>query len=130
MTELAELLPGVVNLHVGVKEAGDRVVFLRKVEPGKADRSYGIEVARLAGLPMAVVERARAVLRKHEQREATVSEELSSGIRPLPVQASIFEDSSGVLGELRELDVDELRPIEALTLLHEWKSKLAKAGRN
>ena len=51
LTELADQLPGVVNLHVSVKEAGDQVIFLRKVEPGRADRSYGIEVARLAGLP-------------------------------------------------------------------------------
>ena len=57
LTELADLLAGVVNLHVSVKEAGDRVVFLRKVEPGKADRSYGIEVARLAGFPDGVIER-------------------------------------------------------------------------
>ena len=126
LTELADLLPGVVNLHVGVKEAGDRAVFLRKVEPGKADRSYGIEVARLAGLPMAVVERARAVLRKHEQREVSVSEELSTA---LPVQAAIFEaDPGGVLKTLRELNLDELRPIEALTLLHELKTKLEEGA--
>jgi len=59
LTELAELLDGVRNLRVTVKEAGDHIIFLRKVEPGRADRSYGIEVARLAGLPLAVIERAR-----------------------------------------------------------------------
>src|SRR5574340_180338 len=67
LTELAEQLEGVRNLKVSVKEAGDNIIFLRKVEPGRADRSYGIEVARLAGLPMAVVERARAVLELHER---------------------------------------------------------------
>jgi len=125
LTELADLLPGVVNLHVGVKEAGDRVVFLRKVEPGKADRSYGIEVARLAGLPLAVVERARAVLRKHEQREVSVTEELSAASVALPRQAAMFDpDPSGVLETLRGLNLDELRPIEALTLLSELKGRL------
>lgn len=125
LTELADLLPGVVNLHVGVKEAGDRVVFLRKVEPGKADRSYGIEVARLAGLPLAVVERARAVLRKHEQREVSVSEELSAASVALPKQESMFDaDSTDVLETLRGLNVDELRPIEALTLLSDLKNRL------
>jgi DNA mismatch repair protein MutS len=59
LTELAEQLDGVRNLHVSVKEAGNRIIFLRKVEPGRADRSYGIEVARLAALPPAVIERAR-----------------------------------------------------------------------
>ena len=60
LTELAETLPGVRNLHVSVKESGDQILFLRKVEPGAADKSYGIEVARLAALPMSVIERARA----------------------------------------------------------------------
>ena len=63
LTELAELLDGVRNLRVSVKEAGDHIIFLRKVEPGRADRSYGIEVARLAGLPLSVIERAREVLK-------------------------------------------------------------------
>src|SRR2546425_1552494 len=77
LTELAEQLDGVRNLHVSVKEAGDRIIFLRKVEPGKADRSYGIEVARLAGLPQCVIERAREVLQLHERTEHTVTEELA-----------------------------------------------------
>ena len=64
------------NLRVSVKEAGDHIIFLRKVEPGRADRSYGIEVARLAGLPLGVIERAREVLKLHERTEHAVSEEL------------------------------------------------------
>ena len=62
LTELAEQLEGVRNLHVSVKESGDQILFLRRVEPGAADRSYGIEVARLAALPMSVIERARQIL--------------------------------------------------------------------
>ena len=73
LTELAEQLEGVRNLMVSVKEAGDHIIFLRKVEPGKADRSYGIEVARLAGLPMGVIERAREVLKLHERTEHVVT---------------------------------------------------------
>src|SRR5215470_10208225 len=76
LTELAEQLQGVRNLRVSVKEAGERIIFLRKVEPGRADRSYGIEVARLAGLPLAVIERAREVLKLHERSEQAVTGEL------------------------------------------------------
>src|SRR5215470_13490903 len=82
LTELAEQLDGVRNLMVSVKESGDRIIFLRKVERGKADRSYGIEVARLAGLPLRVIERAQQVLRLHERSEREVTEELS----PAPAQ--------------------------------------------
>ncbi len=125
LTELADLLSGVVNLNVSVKESGERIIFLRKVEPGKADRSYGIEVARLAGLPLTVVERAREVLRKHELREASLSEELSTEPRSLPQQQSIFEaDPTGVLDELRSLNVDELKPIDALALLDQLRRRV------
>ena len=67
LTELADLLPGVRNYHVSVKEAGSNIIFLRKVEPGSADKSYGIEVARLAGLPAEVVERARGCRRSRRR---------------------------------------------------------------
>jgi len=126
LTELSQLLPGVRNLHVSVKEAGDQIIFLRKVEPGAADRSYGIEVARLAGLPMAVVERAREVLARHEEREHTVTEELSPGAgAEHPVQISIFTPMDhSVVERIRTLNVDELRPIDALNLLSEIKKGL------
>jgi DNA mismatch repair protein MutS len=128
LTELADQLTGVVNLHVSVKEAGDKVIFLRRVEPGKADRSYGIEVARLAGLPLDVVERARSVLACHEQREQSVSEELSAEA-PAAVQVSIFNPAEGgIVDELSSLNLDDLKPIEALTLLHAWKERLLRRG--
>ena len=128
LTELAELLTGVANLHVSVKESGDQIVFLRKVEPGKADRSYGIEVARLAGLPLDVVQRARAVLARHEEKEYSVSEELASELPPSPVQTSIFPDPTehGIAEELQALDLNALRPIEALTLLEKWAERLRR----
>jgi DNA mismatch repair protein MutS len=126
LTELAELLSGVKNLHVSVKEAGEQIVFLRRVEPGRADRSYGIEVARLAGLPLPVVERARAVLERHEEREQTVSEELSPGAQPHPVQIEIFTPlDRGVVERLKAVNIDELRPLEALNLLAEIKKDLS-----
>jgi DNA mismatch repair protein MutS len=77
LTELAEQLDGVRNLHVSVKEAGDQIIFLPRVEPGCADRSYGIEVARLAALPLSVIERAREILALHERTEHEVTEELA-----------------------------------------------------
>jgi DNA mismatch repair protein MutS len=127
LTELAELLDGVRNLMVTVKEAGERIIFLRKVEPGKADRSYGIEVARLAGLPQDVIERAREVLERHERSEHAVTEELAPHDRPDagPVQIQLFEPVGyGMAERIRALNLDELRPIEALRLLAELQKEL------
>jgi DNA mismatch repair protein MutS len=124
LTELAEQLEGVRNLRVSVKEAGDQVIFLHKVEPGKADRSYGIEVARLAGLPLNVIERAREVLKLHERSERVVTEELAH-VESVPVQIRLFEPVGYQLAErLRLLDLDHLRPIEALQLLSELQREL------
>jgi DNA mismatch repair protein MutS len=125
LTELAEQLDGVGNLRVTVKEAGDHIIFLRKVEPGKADRSYGIEVARLAGLPLAVIERARDVLKLHERTEHAVSEELVKTEEAGPVQIRLFEPVGyGIAERVRGLDLDRLRPIEALELLAELQKEL------
>ncbi len=124
LTELAEQLPGVRNLHVSVKEAGEQIIFLRKVEPGSADRSYGIEVARLAALPLSVIERAREILALHERTEHVMTEELSPH-RPLPLQIQLFEPLGYELADrIRGLNIDELRPIEALKLLHDLKEEL------
>ena len=129
LTELAEQLDGIRNLSVSVKEAGDRIIFLRKVEPGKADRSYGIEVARLAGLPLRVIERANEVLRLHERTEHVVSEELSPApTQPVaPVQIQLFEPLNYTIAErIRNLNIDELRPVEALRLLAELQDELRR----
>lgn len=126
LTELAEQLEGVRNLRVSVKEAGDRIIFLRKVEPGKADRSYGIEVARLAGLPPRVIERAFEVLRLHEKSEHAVTGELSPAPAQ-PVQIQLFEPLNyGIAERIRILKIDELRPIEALRLLAELQDELRR----
>jgi DNA mismatch repair protein MutS len=124
LTELAELLSGVKNYHVSVKETGGGIVFLRKVEQGAADRSYGIEVAKLAGLPAEVIERAREVLAEHESAEQRVTGHLSHGAAP-PAQLTIFTPlSQPVLDKLREVDLNRLTPLEALNLLAELKKEI------
>jgi DNA mismatch repair protein MutS len=126
LTELAEQLSGVKNYHVSVKETGGSVVFLRKVEPGAADRSYGIEVAKLAGLPNEVVVRAREVLAEHESAEHQLTGHLTPGAEPeRPAQLTIFTPlSQPVLEKLHEVDLNRLTPLEALNLLAELKKEI------
>lgn len=125
LTDMAESLDGVFNLHVSVRQSGEKLIFLRRVESGNADRSYGIEVARLAGLPQSVIVRANEVLGLHERRETTVSDELSPPPQSGSRRQSIFDSSlQGVGEELKNLNIDDLRPIEALTLLNDWKQRL------
>jgi DNA mismatch repair protein MutS len=127
LTELAERLSGVKNYHVSVKETNGGIVFLRTVEPGAADRSYGIEVAKLAGLPNEVIERAREVLAEHEDAEQRLAAQLASDeSRPAPAaQLTIFTAlSQPVLERLRGLDLNRLTPLEALNLLAELKKQI------
>jgi len=125
LTELAEQLSGVKNYHVSVKETGGGIAFLRKVEPGAADRSYGIEVAKLAGLPNEVIVRAREVLAEHESAERALTEHLSPGSGPPATQLTIFTPlSQPVLEKLREVDLDRLTPLEALNLLAQLKKEI------
>jgi DNA mismatch repair protein MutS len=128
LTELAELLPGVRNYHVSVRESGSNIVFLRRVEQGSADKSYGIEVARLAGLPSKVIARAREILSRHEQTEHTLSERLAAkpGKAEVgPVQLTIFTPLNvEVVNAIEKADVDNLKPIEALNLLAELKKQI------
>jgi DNA mismatch repair protein MutS len=129
LTELAELLPAVKNIHVSVKETPNEIIFLRRVEPGSADKSYGIEVARLAGLPKSVIERAREVLKKHEQSEHELSETLTPGAQGHSHnngnQAVLFTAlDRAVLEKLRNADLDNLKPLEALNLLSDLKKQI------
>ena len=121
LTSLEETLPGVRNLHVSVKESGDQIVFLRKVEPGAAGKSFGIEVARLAALPDVVIERARQILALHEKQQLT-----PPGEKPAePMQIQLFEPVGGnIASRIRALKLDELRPIEALQILAELQKEL------
>jgi DNA mismatch repair protein MutS len=127
LTDLADALPSVANFHVVVREWKDDIVFLRKVVPGRSDRSYGIQVARLAGLPATVVDRAREILNGLER------DELSRGGRPsLSADGSSSQQQLGLFQappagddpvhrRLREVDVNQLTPIQALTLLADLK---------
>ncbi len=125
LTELAEQLSGVKNYHVSVKETGGGIAFLRKVEPGAADRSYGIEVAKLAGLPNEVITRAREVLTEHESAERELTGHLSPGATSPPTQLTIFTPiSQPVLEKLREVDLNRLTPLEALNLLAQLKKEI------
>jgi len=125
LTEL-EKLDGIRNFHVSVKENAGGIVFLRKVEPGSADKSYGIEVARLAGLPPQVTSRAREVLHEHESAERSVSEHLSAAPADDPrMQLTMFTPlSQRIVDRLKEADLNSLTPLDALNLLHELKKQL------
>ncbi len=131
LTDLADALPGVVNFHVVVREWKDDIVFLRKVVPGRSDRSYGIHVARLAGLPPPVVARAREILNGLER------DELSRGGRPSMSgagatsagQMGLFQspaDVDAVHRRLRSLDINDITPMQALALLAELKDEVSE----
>jgi len=121
LTMLAEKLPRVRNLRVGVKEAAGGIVFLHNIEPGTASKSYGIEVARLAGLPTQVIERAKRVLRQHEKQERqSVQVETAE-----PVQLTIFTPlSQRIVDRIEATDVNSLTPLQALNLLEELQQEL------
>jgi DNA mismatch repair protein MutS len=121
LTMLAEKLPRVRNLRVGVKEAAGGIVFLHNIEPGAASKSYGIEVAKLAGLPSAVIERAKRVLRQHEKQERqSVQVETAE-----PVQLTIFTPlSQRIVDRIEATDVNSLTPLQALNLLEELQQEL------
>ena len=123
LTGLADLLPQVTNYNVDVAEEGDRVTFLHKIVPGGADRSYGIHVAQLAGIPRDVIIRANEVLRDLEKHAPTASVEpgrLSSG-----QQMALFPEASPILQELEQLDVTAMTPLEAINKLYEWQRRYA-----
>ncbi len=127
LTDLADALPGVVNAHVAAREWQDDIVFLHKIVPGRSDRSYGIQVARLAGMPAAVITRARAIL------EALEHDELTRGGRPSisgtpsepQQQLGLFQMASAdpaaekLAQRLRDTDTNNLTPLQALSLLAE-----------
>ncbi len=128
LTDLAEATPGVVNFHVAAREWKDDIVFLHKIVPGRSDRSYGIQVARLAGLPRSVTDRAREILSALERDELTRGGRPSvSGTLTDPQQQLGLFQSTAPDNRLRErvaaIDVDRMTPIDALTLLAELKKE-------
>ena len=125
LTMLAEKLPRVLNLRVAVKESSSGIVFLHSIEPGAASKSYGIEVAKLAGLPRVVLERARHILRQHEKQERrSVQVETAE-----PVQMTIFTPlSQRIVDRIAETDINSLTPLQALNLLEELKQELGETA--
>ena len=126
LTDLSETMAGVRNLNVAVKEERGDVVFLHKIVPGAADKSYGIHVAKLAGVPSSVVRRSQAILDELEKNHSNVptSGKIKEG-RQFSVgtmQFSLFSaENHPVIEDLRDVDVDELKPMDALQLLAKWK---------
>jgi DNA mismatch repair protein MutS len=119
LTQLSDLLPGVRNYNVAVSEADSTVVFLHKIVPGGADRSYGIHVGQLAGLPRPVVLRASEILKQLESSSGK-----AVNIQPhVPQQMILFPETNPVLNALKEIDMNTLSPIEALNKLYEWKNR-------
>ena len=123
LAELVNRLPRVRNYNVAVAEEGERVVFLRRIVPGSADRSYGIHVAQLAGMPRAVINRAEEILKDLENGRSLRPVSGPVGAQQLP----LFAAEDPLLGELRSLDVDSMTPVEALNKLYELTHRLKNA---
>jgi DNA mismatch repair protein MutS len=122
LTQLADLLPGVRNYNVAVTEADNKVVFLHKIVPGGADKSYGIHVAQLAGLPAPVIQRANEIMDELEKTSGRAVK-----IDPHTAQqVALFPETNPLLDELGEMDINSLSPIEALNKLFEWQRKFTK----
>ena len=129
LTLLEEKLVRLKNLRVACRETPSGIVFLHHVESGAADRSYGIEVAKLAGLPREVIARARAVLKLHEKAESasTAAATQAAQVSAPPMQMTIFTPlSQRVVDRVRDVDVDRMTPMEALQLLAELKREIAE----
>jgi DNA mismatch repair protein MutS len=129
LNELSERLPGVRNYRVAVKEEGKHIVWLRKIVPGGTDRSYGIQVARLAGIPEAVIERAGEVLADLEASSGSVAGGLPSATvrvseKPAKLQLSLFDvEEHPAVAELRRLELSTMTPIEALSVLFQLQKR-------
>jgi DNA mismatch repair protein MutS len=131
LTALERVLPRVKNYRVDVLEEGERVVFLHRVVPGGADKSYGIHVAQLAGLPRAVLRRAREILAELEagnRGERRRRHEAMEREPAMAVQLTLFAPPHPVLEDLKRLDIEALSPIEALTTLYELQRRLREDG--
>ncbi|HEV8657067.1 MAG TPA: DNA mismatch repair protein MutS, partial [Thermoanaerobaculia bacterium] len=126
VTDLAKTKPRVANSNVAVKEWNDQIIFLRKVVPGAADKSYGIQVAKLAGIPQSVIERAREILSTLERKERDVVEETRRrGPAPATRQLGLFgAREQDVLDALRAIQIDTMSPLDALKKLDELKQRL------
>ena len=125
MTELEDKLDGVRNFRISVKKRGDDITFLRKIVPGGADDSFGIEVAALAGVPNEVVRRAKEILKKIEEEDLNGAYKVKKKQREAPQFQIGFEENAAleIAEELKTLDVTTYTPIEALNKLYELTKK-------
>jgi len=134
LTELENLYEDIKNYNISVKEWNDQMIFLRKIEPGGADQSYGIQVARLAGIPDKVIKRAKEILRNLEEHEISPQGLTASIRRRLnqnTPQIDIFEvlidkakEDNSQLDEIKELDLDSVTPIQAWQYLKDIQDKV------
>jgi len=126
LTELEKILPRVINLNVAVKEYGDKVIFLRKIIPGACDKSYGVHVAQMAGVPVEVTLRANEILSNisREERVLPTEKDIFQKLDKNPDQLSLFNQiESKIKKELSEIDINSITPLEALNKLNELKKK-------
>jgi DNA mismatch repair protein MutS len=123
LADLSRRRKGIKNYHLAVEESGNEVVFLRTLKRGAIGRSYGIYVARLAGVPEEVVERARSVLAAVSSKART----MPASRAHVAVQANLFETrDSGIIDEILEIDPNTLTPLDALNLLNRIREKITK----
>ncbi len=125
LTDVADALPNVVNYHVVAREWEDQIHFLRKVEPGRSDRSYGIQVARLAGLPLRTVERAKEILfgleRDELVRSGSPTQETVDSKRQAQLGLFVNPSDDAITRRLRQVNIDQMTPVDALAFLNELK---------
>jgi DNA mismatch repair protein MutS len=126
LTGLAEKIPGIKNFNVSVKEWKDQITFLHKIVPGSSDRSYGIHVAKLAGLPASVIERANAILVGLEKKGVDVATAPASANPGEPARHEQIELPSEILEEFDKIDPENMTPMEALLTLHKLKERYKK----
>ncbi|MDZ4121553.1 MAG: DNA mismatch repair protein MutS, partial [Candidatus Cloacimonadaceae bacterium] len=134
LTELENIYPAIQNYNVAVKQWNDQIIFLRKIERGGADQSYGIQVARLAGIPDKVIKRAKDILRNLEEHEispqgltASIRRRLNQNVPQIEIFEVLMDktdEKDEIISEIKELDMEELSPIAAWQKLKEIQDKI------
>jgi DNA mismatch repair protein MutS len=131
LNELEEKFPEIKNYHISSRELGNRIIFLRKLAPGGSTHSFGIHVARMAGMPQELIARANQILQQLEESRGSAGDEVKEGLKKISraqVQLSIFDAHTQTFEEIRkllsELDINRLTPVEALLKLNEIRNML------
>jgi DNA mismatch repair protein MutS len=129
LTQLSEQLSALRNFNVAVREVGDQILFLHRLQAGGADRSYGIEVGRLAGLPSAVIGRARAILALLEGEHLATGRDTRRAPQPVTDQLALFAaPPNPIVERLAEVDVNSMTPLDALTTLAKFVEQAKQLG--